>query len=166
MDFSAVFDKSILDSLPPHRNYDCAIELEPGKQPPFGPIYPLSEPEAAALRAFIDENLPKGFISESSSPAGAPVLFLRKKDGSLQMCVDYRGLNADTVRNRYQLPLINQLLDRLRSAKVFTRVDLRSAYYLLRVRKGDKWKTAFLTPFGHFQFNVMPFGLTNAPATF
>ena len=82
------------------------------------------------------------------------------------MCVDYRGLNAVTIRNRYPLPLINQLLDRLRSAKIFTRIDLRSAYYLLRVRKGDEWKTAFRSPFGHFQFNVMPFGLTNAPATF
>ena len=165
-DFVDVFDKALLDELPPHRSYDCAIELEPGKQPPFGPIYPLSEPEAAALRQFLDENLPKGFISESSSPAGAPVLFVRKKDGSLRMCVDYRGLNTVTVRNRYPLPLINQLLDRLRSAKVFTRIDLRSAYYLLRVRKGDEWKTAFRTPFGHFEFNVMPFGLTNAPATF
>lgn len=165
-DFLDVFDKAILDKLPPHRSYDCAIELEPGKQPPFGPIYSLSEPEAAALREFLDENLPKGFISESTSPAGAPVLFVRKKDGSLRMCVDYRGLNAVTVRNRYPLPLINQLLDRLRSAKVFTRIDLRSAYYLLRVRKGDEWKTAFRTPFGHFEFNVMPFGLTNAPATF
>ena len=161
-----VFDKALLDELPPHRSYDCAIEHEPGKRPPFGPIYPLSEPEAAALRQFLDENLPKGFISESSSPAGAPVLFVRKKDGSLRMCVDYRGLNTVTVRNRYPLPLINQLLDRLRSAKVFTRIDLRSAYYLLRVRKGDEWKTAFRTPFGHFEFNVMPFGLTNAPATF
>jgi hypothetical protein len=93
------------------------------------------------------------------------VLFVRKKDGSLRMCVDYRGLNTVTVRNRYPLPLINQLLDRLRSAKVFTRIDLRSAYYLLRARKGDEWKTAFRTPFGHFEFNVMPFGLTNAPAT-
>jgi hypothetical protein len=164
--FADVFDKAILDSLPPHRHYDCAIDLEPGKQPPFGPIYPLSEPEAAALREFLDENLPKGFVSESSSPAGAPVLFVRKKDGSRRLCVDYRGLNAVTIRNRYPLPLINQLLDRLRSAKVFTRIDLRSAYYLLRVRKGDEWKTAFRTPFGHFQFNVMPFGLTNAPATF
>ena len=165
-DFADVFDKSILDSLPPHRHYDCAIDLEPGKQPPFGTIYPLSEPEAAALREFLDENLSKGFISESSSPAGAPVLFVRKKDGSRRMCVDYRGLNTVTIRNRYPLPLINQLLDRLRSAKIFTRIDLRSAYYLLRVREGDEWKTAFRTAFGHFQFNVMPFGLTNAPATF
>ena len=165
-DFADVFDKAILDQLPPHRSYDCAIELEPGKQPPFGPIYPLSEPEAVALREFLDENLSKGFISKSSSPAGAPVLFVRKKDGGLRMCVDYRGLNAVTIRNRYPLPLINQLLDRLRSAKIFTRIDLRSAYYLLRVRKGDEWKTAFRSPFGHFQFNVMPFGLTNAPATF
>jgi hypothetical protein len=132
-----LFDKSILDSLPPHRHYDCAIDLEAGKQPPFGPIYPLSEPEAAALREFLAENLPKGFISESTSPAGAPVLFVRKKDGSRRLCVDYRGLNAVTI-NRYPLPLINQLLDRLRSAKIFTRIDLRSAHYLLRVRKGDE----------------------------
>ena len=166
LEFADVFNKSILDTLPPHRQYDCAIDLEPGKQPPFGLIYPLSEPEAAALREFLDENLQKRFITESCSPAGAPVLFVRKKDGSRRLCVDYRGINAITVRNRYPLPLINQLLDRLRSAKIFTRIDLRSAYYLLRIRKGDEWKTAFRTPFGHFQFNVMPFGLTNAPATF
>ena len=160
-----MFDKSVLDSLPPHRHYDCAIDLKPGRQPPFGPIYPLSEPDSAALREFLDENLPKSFVTESSSPASAPVLFVCKKGGSLRMCVDYHGLNAATIRNRYPLPLINQLLDRLRSAKIFTRIDLRSAYYLLRVKVANG-KRRFARLSVIFSLMSCKFGLTNAPPTF
>lgn len=165
-EFADVFDKKLVETLPPHREYDCQIDLEEGRSPPFGPIYPLSEPERLALREFIAENLPKHFIERSSSPAGAPVLFVRKKDGSLRMCIDYRGLNRITIRNRYPIPLVNDLLERLPKSKCFTKLDLRSAFNLLRIRKGDEWKTAFRTRYGHFQFNVMPFGLCNAPGTF
>ena len=165
-DFSDVFEKSNADRLPEHRPYDCPIDLIEGACPPFGPIYGLSEPELEALRSYLDDNLANGFIQPSKSPAGAPILFVKKKDGSLRLCVDYRGLNKVTVRNRYPLPLIPELLDRLRSARVFSKIDLRGAYNLVRIKPGDEWKTAFRTRYGHFEYKVMPFGLTNAPAVF
>jgi hypothetical protein len=161
-----VFSKEDADKLPPHRPYDHSIDLEPGTQPPFGPLYTLSEVELKALRDWLDENLAKGFIQPSKSPAGAPILFVKKKDGSLRLCVDYRGLNKISVKNRAALPLIGESLDRLRRAKVFSKLDLRGAYNLVRIKKGDEWKTAFRTRYGHFETLVMPFGLTNAPATF
>ncbi|SPC60939.1 uncharacterized protein UHOD_11199 [Ustilago sp. UG-2017b] len=161
-----VFSRVRADKLLPHRTYDHHIPLEEGKSPPFGPIYSLSEHELKTLRGYLEENLAKGFISPSDSPAASPILFVKKKDGSLHLCVDYRGLNQITIRNRYPLPLIDELLDRLREARFFTHIDLRSAYNLLRIAKGDEWKTAFRTRYGLFQYNVMPFGLTNAPASF
>ena len=164
--FADVFSKEKADILPQHRKYDCSIDIKDGKQPPFGPIYNLTQPELKALREYIDENLAKGFIRNSRSPAGAPILFVKKKDGSLRLCVDYRGLNALTIKNRYPLPLISQLLDQLSQAKIFTKIDLRGAYNLVRVKAGDEWKTAFRTRYGHFEYTVMPFGLTNAPAVF
>jgi hypothetical protein len=162
----AAFSKRRADTLPPHRPYDLSIDLEPGSQPPFGPLYSLSELELKSLSAWIDEHLSKGFIRASSSPAGAPILFVKKKDGTLRLCVDYRGLNKITIKNRYPLPLIPEALDRLRSAKLYTKLDLRGAYNLVRVKQGDEWKTAFRTRYGHFECLVMPFGLTNAPAAF
>ncbi|SOV04549.1 uncharacterized protein UDID_17124 [Ustilago sp. UG-2017a] len=161
-----VFSRVKADKLPPHRTYDHQIPLEEGKSPPFGPIYSLSEHELKTLREYLEENLAKGFISPSDSPAASPILFVKKKDGSLHLCVDYRGLNRITIRNRYPLPLIDELLDRLCEARFFTRIDLRGAYNLLRIAKGDEWKTAFRTRYGLFQYNVMPFGLTNTPASF
>ena len=165
-EFSDVFEKCNADRLPEHRPYDCPIDLIDGACPPFGPIYGLSEPELDALRGYIDENLAKGFIRHSKSPAGSPILFVKKKDGSLRLCVDYRGLNKVTIRNRYPLPLIPELLDRLRTGQVFSKIDLRGAYNLVRIRPGDEWKTAFRTRYGLFEYRVMPFGLTNAPAVF
>ena len=165
-DFEDVFLKKNADILPEHRPYDCAIDLEEGAQPHFGLIYNLSQTELAELRKYIDENLSKNFIRHSKSPAGAPILFVKKKDGSLRMCVDYRGLNKVKKKNRYPLPLISGLLEQLGSAKVFTKIDLRGAYNLVRIKEGDEWKTAFRTRYGHFEYNVMPFGLTNAPAVF
>ncbi|SOV06613.1 uncharacterized protein UDID_17545 [Ustilago sp. UG-2017a] len=161
-----VFSRVKADKLPPHRTYDHQIPLEEGKSPPFGPIYSLSEHELKTLQEYLEENLAKGFISPSDSPAASPILFVKKKDGSLRLCVDYRGLNRITIHNRYPLPLIDELLDRLREARFFTRIDLRGAYNLLCIAKGDEWKTAFRTRYGLFQYNVMPFGLTNAPASF
>ncbi|SOV04618.1 uncharacterized protein UDID_17154 [Ustilago sp. UG-2017a] len=161
-----VFSRVKADKLLPHRTYDHQIPLEEGKSPPFGPIYSLSEHELKTLREYLEENLAKGFISPSDSLAASPILFVKKKDGSLRLCVDYRGLNRITIHNRYPLPLIDELLDRLHKARFFTRIDLRGAYNLLRIAKGDEWKTAFCTRYGLFQYNVMPFGLTNAPASF
>ena len=165
-EYRDVFEKKNADTLPQHRPYDCGIDLQEGTQPPFGPIYSLSQNELAALREYLDENLAKNFIQHSKSPTGAPILFVKKKDGSLRMCRDYRGLNKITIKNRYPLPLISGLFDQLSQAKIYTKIDLRGAYNLVRIKAGDEWKTAFRTRYRHFQYNVMPFGLTNAPAIF
>ena len=164
--FADVFSKRDADRLPPHRAYDHRIPLLENQEPSFGPIYSLSITEQAALRQYIDDNLRKGFIRPSESPAASPILFVKKKDGTLRLCVDYRRLNAITKRNLYPLPLIGDLLDRLRTATVYTKLDLRVAYNLLRIAEGEEWKTAFRTRFGLFEYRVMPFGLTNAPASF
>jgi hypothetical protein len=153
-------------TLPSSNEHDHAIDLTPGAKVPYGPIYPLSQKELAELRKYIDENLKNGRIRESKSPAGAPILFVPKADGSLRLCVDYRGLNKVSVKNRYPLPLISEILDRLAGAKVFSKIDIQDAYYRIRIKEGDEWKTAFRTRYGHYEYTVMPFGLTNAPATF
>ncbi len=164
--FPDVFDSRKATALPPFRETDHAIDLIDNQSPPYQRIYQLSPAEQAALDEFITDALAKGTIRESTSPAGAPILFVPKKDGTLRMCVDYRGLNAITVKNRYPLPLISELLDRLKGAQIFSKVDLKVAYYRIRIKEGDEWKTAFRTRYGHYEFCVMPFGLTNAPATF
>uniref|UniRef100_A0A3P9IIZ6 Gypsy retrotransposon integrase-like protein 1 n=1 Tax=Oryzias latipes TaxID=8090 RepID=A0A3P9IIZ6_ORYLA len=165
-DLSSVFCKVRAKSLPPHRPYDCAIDLLPGTQPPKGHIYPLSPPEREAMDSYLRESLQAGLIRPSSSPAGAGFFFVGKRDGGLRPCIDYRGLNKITVRNTYPLPLLHTAFDLLSGARMFSRLDLRNAYHLVRVREGDEWKTAFNTPSGHFEYLVMPFGLTNAPAVF
>ena len=126
----------------------------------------MSETEQNALREFINDMVDKGFIRTSNSPAGAPVLFLKKKDGSLQLCVDYHGLNRITQCNHYPIPLIGNMINQLGKAKIFTKLDLRAGYNNVRIREGDEWKTAFRTRYGSFEYLVMPFSLTNAPATF
>jgi len=133
---------------------------------PYGRIYNLSEVKLKTLKAYIETNLANGFIQRSSSPAGAPILFAKKKDGRLRLCLDYRALNRASVKNRYPLPLISEMLDRLQGARIFTKLDLRNAYHLIRIKEGDEYKTAFRTCDGQFEYRVMPFGLTHAPATF
>ncbi|KAH0608011.1 uncharacterized protein H6S33_002063 [Morchella sextelata] len=164
--FLKVFLPSEADKLPPHRSYDHAIDLEPGKQPPWGPVYSLSEAELKVLREYLDKMLRLGKIRPSKSPAGAPILFVKKKDGSLRLCVDYRGLNRVSIKNRYPLPLMDELRDRVAGAVIFSKIDLKEGYNLIRIKDGDEWKTAFRTRYGHFEYLVMPFGLANAPATF
>ncbi len=164
--FKAVFSKSRATSLPPHRPYDCAIELIPGSCPPRGRIFSLSSPECTAMDTYIKESLAAGIIRTSTSPAGVGFFFVGKKDGGLRPCIDYRGLNKITVRNRYPLPLMATAFELLQEASFFTKLDLRNAYHLMRIRQGDEWKMAFNTPTGHYEYLVMPFGLTNAPAVF
>jgi hypothetical protein len=152
--------------LPPEREVDHAIELEPGAKPPFMPIYHLSPRELEEVKTQLTNLIESGFIQPSKSPFGAPIIFVPKANGKLRMCVDYRQLNARTVKNRYPLPRIDELLDRLQGSSVFSKLDLQSGYWQIRIKPEDIPKTAFRTRYGHFEWKVLPFGLTNAPATF
>ena len=151
--------------MPKHQPWDYKILFEKNKEPTFGPIYKFLTKEFDVLRNYIDENFRKRFIRESKSPAGYPILFAPKKNGKLKFCVDYKKFNNITVKNRYFLPNINELQDRLGNAKIFTKLDLRGAYNLIRIKNGEKWKTVFRTRYGHYEYLVIPFGFTNAPAT-
>ena len=138
-DFAEVFSSDLASKLFEHIGInDHAIELVKGQQPPYRPIYSLRLVELETLKAYIETNLANGFIRPSKSPAGALILFDRKSDGSLRLCVDYRGLNNLTIKNRYPLPLIGESLDRLGRAKRFTQLDLTSAYHRMRIREGDE----------------------------
>lgn len=164
--FADVFDASAADKLPPHRPTDHTFELKPGTTPPAGPLYNMSIEELQVLRKWLAENLDKGFIRASQSPAASPVLFAHKPGGGLRFCVDYRGLNAITIKNRYPLPLIQETLSRLSKARYYTKLDVIGAFNQIRIAEGQEWLTAFNTRYGLFESLVMPFGLTNAPATF
>ena len=165
-DFLDVFSREASDTLPEHRPYDHKIQLEPGKTPGFGPLYGMSQDELRVLKKYLEDNLAKGFIRSSSSSAASPVLFVRKPGGDLRFCVDYRGLNAITVKNRYPLPLIRETLDRLVKAQYYTKLDIIAAFNKLRMAEGEEWKTAFRTRYGLYEYLVLPFGLVNAPSSF
>ncbi|KAI1003822.1 hypothetical protein K3495_g4387 [Podosphaera aphanis] len=166
-EFASLFKNEISDKLPPHRpGHDHDIKLEQGKEIPWGPLYGMSTDELLILRKTLTELLDKNYIRASSSPAGAPVLFVRKPGGGLRFCVDYRALNAISRADRYPLPLTKETLAKLSKAKWFTKLDVRSAFHKLRIKEGDEWKTAFRTRFGLFEWMVMPFGLNVAPASF
>ncbi|GJZ69305.1 putative reverse transcriptase domain-containing protein [Tanacetum coccineum] len=161
--FPEVFPED-LPGLPHTRQVEFHIDLVPGAAPVARAPYRLAPSEMKELADQLQELSDKGFIRPSSSPWGAPVLFVKKKDGSLRMCIDYRELNKLTVKNRYPLPRIDDLFDQLQGSSVYSKIDLRSGYHQLRVREEDISKTAFRTRYGHYEFHVMPFGLTNAPA--
>lgn len=165
-DFGDVFENDPTEMRRRSVGAAHAINLQPGTVPPFQPLRNLSATELAELRAYLAKAEENGWIRRSVSEAGAPILFAQKKDGSLRLCVDYRGLNSITVKDRCPLPLISETLDRLSGSKLFTALDLKDAYYRIPIQRGDEWKTAFRTRYGHFEYTVMPFGLTNAPATF
>ena len=165
-DYTDVFSKSKADTLPPHRPYDLKINLEEGTSPPLGPIYSLSPAELATLHEFIDEHLKSGFIHPTNSPYGAPILFVKKKNGQLQLCMDFRGLNQITKKDRYPLLLIADLLDAPRKAQVYTKINLRHTYHLVHITEGDEPKTAFWTCYESYKWCLMPSRLTNAPAAF
>ncbi|KAI4890785.1 hypothetical protein NFI96_028572, partial [Prochilodus magdalenae] len=163
---SEVFSKSKATKLPPHRSYDCGIELLENTTVPKARVYPLTQAEEIAMEEYTREALAQGFIRRSTSPAAAGFFFVKKKDGGLRPCIDYRGLNAISRPYSFPLPLVPVALEQLRGAVVFTKLDLRSAYNLIRIKEGDEWKTAFLTTRGHYEYTVMPYGLRNAPSVF
>ncbi|KAL0195268.1 hypothetical protein M9458_008840, partial [Cirrhinus mrigala] len=155
--FQDVFSKKAATLLPPHRPWDCAIDLLPGAQLPKGEDIPTE---------YIAEALKQGFIQPSTSPAASSFFFVGKKDGGLRTCIDYRQLNSQIIQQPYPLPLVTAALEELRGAQVFTKLDLQSAYNLVRIRAGDEWKTAFITPTGHYEYRVMPYGLSISPSVF
>lgn len=165
-DFVDVFDKKEFDTLPPRKKWDHAIEIFPDAQLPKSRLYPLSQAEQKELDAFLEENLASGRIRPSKSPTAAPFFFIKKKDGSLRPVQDYRKLNEITIKNRYPIPLINELIEKIHKAKIFSKLDIRWGYNNVRIREGDEWKAAFLTNRGLFEPLVMFFGLCNSPSTF
>jgi transposase InsO family protein len=165
-EYKDVFPSQLPHQLPPRREVDHRIELTQCTAPTLRAVYRMSPSELTELKKQLDELVAAGFIRPSKSPYGAPVLFVKKKDGSMRMCVDYRDLNRITIKNRHPLPRMDELFDRLKDAKYFSKIDLRSGYHQVRIHEEDVPKTAFRTRYGHYEFLVLPFGLTNAPATF
>lgn len=170
--FAAVFNPKDAATLPPHRpGLDHEIPLEKDvhgreKPVPWGPLYNMSHDELLVLRQELTSLLDKDFIQHSKSSAAAPVLFAKKPGGGLRFCVDYRGINAITKKDRYPLPLIKETLNALNAAKWLTKLDVSAAFHRIRMAKGEEWKTAFRTRYGLFEWKVCPFGLTGSPATF
>ena len=169
-DFRTIFEKKAASRFPPSRPWDHAIEFKKEfdfhTKGSWRKIYPLTYTERLELDKFIAENLEKGYIRKSKSPLASPFFFVTKKDGSLRPVQDYRALNDGTIKNAYPLPLISDIIDRLQGANIFTKLDVRAGYNNVRIKKGDEWKAAFITPSGLFEPTVMFFGLCNAPATF
>ena len=164
-EFSEVFPDEIPD-IPPEREVEFTIDLIPGTKPVSMAPYRMSASELAELKKQLEDLLEKKFVRPSVSPWGAPVLLVKKKDGSMRLCVDYRQLNKVTIKNKYPLPRIDDLMDQLVGAKVFSKIDLRSGYHQIKVKDEDIQKTAFRTRYGHYEYSVMPFGVTNAPGVF
>ena len=164
--FAEVFPADMPDQLPPDRGIAHTIPLVPGSSTPAARTYRLSKPQREEMEAQISDLLKKGWIQPSTSPFGSPIIFVKKKDGGMRMCIDYRAVNKITIKNAYPLPRIDDLLDRLTGAKIFSCLDLQQAYHQVRLHPDDVSKTAFTTPVGLFEYLVLPFGLSNAPSTF
>ena len=164
-DFPNMFPKEF-PGLPPQRKIEFAIDVVPGATPTSITPYRMDPTELKELKLQLQELLEKGFIRPCVSPWGALVLFVKKKDGTLRLCIDYRQLNKLTIKNKYSLPKIDDLFDQLKGANIFSKIDLRSGYHQLKIKDVDVHKTTFRTRYGHYEFLVMPFGLTNAPAAF
>ena len=168
IDWPHVFSKAESDILPPHRSYDHSIELEGEgeKALKYSPLYRMSVEELEAVKQYITENLDKGFIEPSQAPFAAPILFVKKPNGSLRLCIDFRVLNSLTRKDRYPLPLIDETLARIASAKIFTKLDIRQAFHRIRMDPASEEYTTFRTRYGAYKCKVLPFGLTNGPATY
>ena len=166
VDFEDVASEINTGILAPYEAHDHDIVLELGMLPPHWPIYNLLEHELKVLQEYIKTVLNKGWIWPLTSPVGAPIIFVPKKDGSLQLCINYCGLNSITVKNCYPLLLVSEILDRLSSTKIYTKLDLRDAYHYIQIKEGKEWMTAFWTRYRYFEYIVMLFRLTNTSATF
>jgi hypothetical protein len=164
-EFPDVFPED-LTKLPSDRDMEFVIELMPGAGPVAKSLYRMSSDELDELKKQLKKLLEQGFVGPSASPWGSPVLFVEKKDGTKRMCIDYRTLNSMTIKNKYPLPGIEDLLDRLRKAMFFSKIDLMSGYHQMKIREQDIPKTTFTTRYGLYEFVVVSFGLTNAPAYF
>jgi len=164
-EFSEVFPDEI-PNVPPEREVEFLIDLVPGTKPVSMAPYRMSASELAELKKQLEDFLDKKFVRPSVSPWGASVLLVKKKDGSMRLCIDYRQLNKVTIKNMYSLPRIDDLMDQLVGARVFSKIDLRLGYHQIKMKDEDMQKTAFMTRYRHYEYSVMPFGVTNAPGVF
>ena len=164
--WASIFSREHTNKLPSHSSYDHRIKLVEGVEATWGPLHGMSEQELRGLREWLDNQVAGGKITKSNSSAGAPILLVKKPNGSFPLCVDYRALNKVTVKSRYLFPLMTELRERLNMAKIFTKLDLKNGYHLVRMAEEDEEKTAFRTRFGLYNWRVMPFGLGNALSMF